>query len=95
MTNILGLSGNPVMTEVAVLRSENTIVYFLLYSIAVKCIDVGLIDNANRHITGSGSDYNNHAKFICHSSYRLLGNAERTCGKTSTWSGEQPICLRE
>ena len=68
---------------------------FLLYSIAVKCVNVGMVDNANRHMTGSGNDYNNRVTFTCHSSYRLLGSAGRTCDNTSTWSGEQPICIRE
>jgi hypothetical protein len=66
-----------------------------LYYVAVKCVTVGTVDFSKRHITGSGNGYNSRVTFTCYSSYRLLGTAVRKCDKASTWSGEQPLCLRK
>ena len=62
-------------------------------NLAIQCVEIGTVHHANRKITGNG--YNSRVEYICHSSYRLLRSAVRTCDKTSTWTGDQPLCVRK
>lgn len=57
--------------------------------------DCGQLQNPNKGQVDmtQGSAYQAVARYMCNQGYELIGDEERVCRATGTWSGIQPTCL--
>ena len=54
-----------------------------------------LASPANGQVSYSGrTTFEHTATYSCHMGYILVGNSNRTCQATGSWSGSKPTCQR-
>ena len=60
----------------------------------VTVVDCGsLMDLENGAVSLTDTRFQSEANYSCNNGYNLVGEANRTCQASGTWSESTPICI--
>ena len=76
--------------NVSLATATNLYKSVFIISAALRCRDPGTPDDGA--MGGSNFRIGSQVQFFCHTGYKLIGDAIRTCLPSGLWSGNQPVC---
>ncbi len=63
--------------------------------IAIDCGQLPSIENGAVEFPDGNTNLGSSAVYSCIAGYMLVGDSQRLCQSTATWSGTQPRCIGE